>query len=102
MYDDAHIVKGGAVPTLAPELPEELLSELDRHAEKGDKNVSDFIHEEMELRHLHCLPERERSYISNRPEIKRAIRQQDDMRYRLEGSGYSGSAVVREMRDRGW
>ena len=45
------------MPTLALEWPEELLSELDRHAEKGEKSVSDFICEEMELRYLHCLPD---------------------------------------------
>ena len=41
-----------------------------------------------------------REDISNRPEFKRAIQLQDEMRRRLEGSGYSGSEAVRKMRDR--
>jgi len=41
-----------------------------------------------------------RGDISNRPEVRRAIQLQDEMRRRLEGSGYSGSEAVRKMRDR--
>lgn len=85
---------------LTLDLPQELIVELERRAEKSGKSIPDFIREELELRYLHRLPERERGDISDRPEVRRAIQLQDDMRRRHEGSGYSGSATVREMRDR--
>ncbi len=85
---------------LTLDLSQELVSELERRAEKSGKSIPDFIREELELRYLHRLPERKREDISSRPEFQRAIRLQDDMRRRLEGSEYSGSAAVRQMRDR--
>jgi hypothetical protein len=88
------------VARLTLDLPQELIVELERRAEKSGKSIPDFIREELELRYLHRLPERERGDISDRPEVRRAIQLQDDMRRRHEGSGYSGSATVREMRDR--
>jgi hypothetical protein len=100
MYDDAHIVKGGAVPTIALDLSQELISELEKHAERSEKRIPDFVRQEMELRCLHRLPARERGDISDCPEVQRAIKLQDETRKRLEGSGYSGSAAVRKMRER--
>jgi hypothetical protein len=100
MYSDAHKAKGGAVAQIVLDLPQELISELETRAEKSGKSISDLIREELELRYLHRLPKRERGDISDRPEVRRAIQLQDDMRRRHEGSGYIGSAVVREMRDR--
>jgi predicted DNA-binding protein len=82
------------------DLPEELIAELEKRAGKSSKSIPDFVREELELRYLRRLPERRREDISERPDVQRAIRLQDEMRKRLEGSGYSGSAVVREMRDR--
>ncbi len=85
---------------LTLDLPQDLIAELEKRAEKSGKSVPDFIREELELRYLHRLPKRERRDISDLPEVRQAIQLQDDMRRRHEGSGYSGSAVVREMRDR--
>lgn len=85
---------------LTLDLPQELIAELEKRAGKSGTSIPDFIREEPELRYLHRLPERKRGDISDRPEVRRAIQLQDEMRRRHEGSGYSGSAVVREMRDR--
>ncbi len=85
---------------LTLDLPQELIAELEKRAGKSGTSIPDFIREELELRYLYRLPERKRGDISDRPEVRRAIQLQDEMRKRHEGSGYSGSAVVREMRDR--
>ena len=82
------------------DLPQELIAEMERRAATSGKSIPDFIQEELELRYLHRLPERKRGDISDRPEGRRAIQLQDDTRRRHEGSGYSGLAVMREMRDR--
>lgn len=99
-YSDVYETKGGAVARLILDLPQELIAELERRAAKSGKSIPDFVREDLELRYLHLLPERMRGDISDRPEVRRAIRLQDDMRRHLEGSGYSGSEIVREMRDR--
>lgn len=83
------------------DLPQELIAELERRAGKSGKNIPDFVREELELRYLHWLPERKRGDISDRPEVRRAIQLQDEMRKRHEGSGYSASEFVRRMRDGG-
>ena len=83
------------------DLPEELISQLEKHAGKSGKSIPDFIREELELRYVHRLPERERGNISNRPEVRRAIQIQDEMRKKHESSGYSGSELIRRMRDGG-
>ncbi len=85
---------------LTLDLPQDLIAELEKRAAKSGKSIPDFIREELELHYLHRLPERKRGDISDRPEVQRAIQLQDEMRKRHDGSGYSGSAVVREMRDR--
>jgi hypothetical protein len=100
MYDDVHNAKGGVVARLTLELPQELIAELEKRAGKSGTSIPDFIREELELRYLHRLPERKKGDISTRPEVQRAIQLQDDTRRRLEGSGYSGSAAVRGMRNR--
>jgi Arc/MetJ-type ribon-helix-helix transcriptional regulator len=82
------------------DLPEELISELRSRVEKSGKSVSDVIREALELYFRQHPVRKPRGDISDRSEVRRAIQLQDDMRRRLEGSGYSGSAVVREMRDR--
>src|SRR5215210_5904413 len=100
MYSDVHKAKGEVVAEVTLDLLEELIAELEKHARKSSKSTPDFICEELELRYLHRLPERKRGDISDRPEVQRAIKLQDETRKRLEGSGYSGSAAVREMRER--
>src|SRR5215211_7154659 len=102
MYSEVRKAKGGQMAQITLDLPEDLLRELESRAEKSGKSIPDFIREELELRYLHRLPERKRGDISDRPEVRQAIQLQDDMRRRLKGSGYSGSAVIREMRDRRW
>lgn len=99
MYDDVHNAKGGAVARLTLDLPQELIAELEKRAGKSGQSIPDFIREDLELRYLHQLPERKKGDISDRPEVQWAIQLQDDTRRRLEGSGYSGSAAVRKMRD---
>jgi Arc/MetJ-type ribon-helix-helix transcriptional regulator len=78
-------------------VPEDFLREVDARAKAEHRSRSELVREAL------------RSYlrsggraedISNRPEFKKAIQFQDEMRRRHEGSGYSGSAAVREMRDR--
>jgi hypothetical protein len=101
MYSDAHKVKGGAVARLTLDLPQELITELERHAGKSGKSIPDFIREELELRYLHRLPERKRGDISDRPEVRRAIRLQDESRRKHEGSGYNATEFIRRMRDGG-
>ncbi len=85
---------------LTLDLPQELIAELEKRAGKSGTSMPSFIREELELRYLYRLPERERGDISDHPEFRRAIKLQDDMRRCHEGSGYSGSATVREIRDR--
>jgi len=101
MYSDARKAKGEAVSKITLDLPEELLRELESRTKKSGKSIPDFVREELELRYLHRLPERNRGDISDRPEVQRAIRLQDEMRKRHEGSGYSGSEFIRRMRDGG-
>ncbi len=100
-YSEVYRAKGGAVARLTLDLPQELIAELERRAAKSGKSIPDFVREEMELRYLHRLPEYRRGDISDRPEVRRAIQIQDDMRRRMEGSGFSGSEFVRRMRDGG-
>lgn len=83
------------------DLPEDLLRELESRAEKSGKSIPDFIREELELRYLHRLPERKKGDISDRPEVQRAIRIQDESRRKLEGSGYNATEFIRRMRDGG-
>ena len=85
---------------LTLDLSQELIAELERYAAKSGQSIPDFIREELELRYLHRLPKRKRGNISDRPEVQRAIKLQDETRKTLEGSGYSGSEAVREIRDR--
>lgn len=78
-------------------VPEDFLAEIDARAKAEHRSRSELVREA--LRGYLRSGER-RGDISDRPEVKRAIQLQDEMRRRLEGSGYSGSAAVREMRDR--
>ncbi|TCJ15712.1 ribbon-helix-helix protein, CopG family [Rubrobacter taiwanensis] len=78
-------------------IPDEFLKEVDARAKAEHRSRSELVREA--LRNYLRSGERKED-ISNRPDFKRAVRFQDEMRRRHEGSGYSGSAVVREMRDR--
>lgn len=102
LYSRMQKAKGGAVAHLTLDLPQDLIYELEKRAAKNGQSIQDFLREDLELRYLLRLPERKRGDIPDRPEFQKAIQFQDEMRKRHEGSGYSGSAVVREMRDRGW
>ena len=87
---------------IAFDLPEESISELESRAEKSGRSISDLVRAALDLYFRQRPVSKPRGHISDRPEVRRAIKLQDDMRRRLEGSGYSGSAAVREMQDRGW
>jgi Arc/MetJ-type ribon-helix-helix transcriptional regulator len=100
MYDDVHRAKGEAMAEITLDLPEELIAELESRAEKSGKNTSELVREALELYFRQRPLSKPKGDISDRPEFRRAIQLQDDMRRRHEGSGYSGSAVVRQMRDR--
>ena len=78
-------------------IPDDFLEEVDARAEAEHRSRSELVRETL------------RSYlrsgglkgdISDRPEVKRALRVQEETRRVLEGSGYSGSEAVRKMRDR--
>jgi CopG family transcriptional regulator/antitoxin EndoAI len=76
---------------------EDFLEEIDARAEAEHRSRSELVREALRS-YLRSGGRRED--ISSRPEFKKAIQFQDEMRRRHEGSVYSGSAVVREMRDR--
>ncbi len=80
------------------DLPDDLLSELERRADKSGVSVTDLIRRTLDYQfpRIQGWPRRD---ISNRPEAKRAIQLQDETRRQLEGSGYSGSDIIRKMRD---
>jgi hypothetical protein len=101
IYNGVPRAKGGVVVRLTLDLPQDLITELEKRAAKNNQSIPDFIREDLELRYLHRLPERRHVDISDHPEFQRAIRVQDETRKRLEGSGYSGSEFIRRMRDGG-
>lgn len=78
-------------------VPEDFLEEVDARAKAEHRNRSELVREALRI---YLRSEGRTGDISERPEFKRAIQFQDEMRRRHEGSGYSGSAAVREMRDR--
>lgn len=78
-------------------IPEDFLQEVDVRAKAEHRSRSELVREA--LRGYLRSGER-REDISERAEFKKAIQLQDEMRRRLEGSGYSGSEAVRKMRDR--
>jgi hypothetical protein len=92
------IRKGGAMARITLDLPDELLSELEKQADKSGVSVEDLIRRTLEY-DFPRISGRSKGDISDRPEVRRAIQVQDETRRRLEGSGYSGSETVRRMRD---
>lgn len=78
-------------------IPDEFLEEVDARAEAEHRSRSELVREALRG---YLRSGGRKGDISDRPEVKRAIQLQDEMRRRLEGSGYSGSETVRKMRDR--
>ena len=78
-------------------IPDDFLKEVDARAKAEHRSRSELVREALRgyLRSGGRMGD-----ISDRPEFKKAIQLQDEMRRRLEGSGYSGSEAVRKMRDR--
>ncbi|TCJ15714.1 hypothetical protein E0L93_11985 [Rubrobacter taiwanensis] len=79
----------------------ELLQELDSHMQGSSKNISDLIRETLESYFRQHPLIRPGGEISGRPEIRRTIQFQDDMRRLLEGSSFSTSETIRKIRDGG-
>ena len=78
-------------------IPDEFLEEVDARAKAEHRSRSELVREALRS---YLRSGGRRGDISERPEVKRAIQLQDEMRRRLEGSEYSGSEAVRKMRDR--
>jgi metal-responsive CopG/Arc/MetJ family transcriptional regulator len=78
-------------------IPDDFLEEVDARAKAEHRNRSELVREALR-RYLRSAGTR--GDISDRPEVQRALRIQDETRRALEGSGYSGSDAVRKMRDR--
>ncbi len=78
-------------------IPEDFLEEVDARAKAEHRSRSELVREALRS---YLRSGGRRGDISERTEVKRAIQLQDEMRRRLEGSGYSGSEAVRKMRDR--
>ena len=78
-------------------IPDEFLDEVDARAQAEHRSRSELVREALRG---YLRSGGRRGDISDRPEFKKAIQLQDEMRRRLEGSGYSGSEAVRKMRDR--
>jgi Arc/MetJ-type ribon-helix-helix transcriptional regulator len=78
-------------------IPDDFLEEVDARAKAEHRSRSELVREALRG---YLRSGGRKGDISDRPEVKRAIQLQDEMRRRHEGAGYSGSAAVREMRDR--
>lgn len=78
-------------------IPDDFLEEVDARAQAEHRNRSELVREALRS---YLRSGTRKGDISNRPEVRRAIQLQDDLRRRHEGSGYSGSEAVRQMRDR--
>jgi Arc/MetJ-type ribon-helix-helix transcriptional regulator len=89
--------KGIIMARFVVTIPDDFLAEVDARAEAEHRSRSELVREA--LRGYLRSGER-KGNISDRPEVKRALRVQEETRRLLEGSGYSGSEAVRKMRDR--
>jgi len=78
-------------------VPEEFLREVDARAEAEHRSRSELVREALRG---YLRSGGRRGDISDRPEVKRALRIQEETRRAVEGSGYNGSEAVRRMRDR--
>jgi Arc/MetJ-type ribon-helix-helix transcriptional regulator len=80
-------------------IPDEFLEEVDARAEAEHRSRSELVREALRS-YLRSGSGTRRGDISDRPEVRRALRIQEETRKILEGSGYSGTEAVRKMRDR--
>ena len=80
-------------------IPDDFLEEVDARAQAEHRNRSELVREALRS---YLRSGTRKGDISNRPEVRRAIQIQDDLLRRHEGSGYSGSEAVRQMRDRAY
>ena len=78
-------------------IPDDFLEEVDARAEAEHRSRSELVREALRG---YLRSGRRKGDISDRPEVKRALRIQEETRRTLEGSGYSASEAVRRMRDR--
>ena len=78
-------------------VPEDFLEEVDERAKSEHRSRSELVREALRS---YLRSGARKGDISDRPEVKRALRVQEETRRTLEGSGYSGSEAVRKMRDR--
>ncbi len=78
-------------------IPEDFLEEVDERAKSEHRSRSELVREALRS---YLRSGGRKGDISDRPEVKRALRVQEETRRTLEGSGYSGSEAVRKMRDR--
>lgn len=69
MYSEMQRTKGGAVARLTLDLPQDLISEIEKRAAKNGQSILNFIREELELRYILRLPERKRGDTSDLREI---------------------------------
>lgn len=83
------------------DLSDGLLAELKRRADKRGVCVANLIRQTLERR-FSLTSGRPKGDISDRPEMRRATKVQDETRGKLEGSGYSGSEVIWKMLGGGW
>ena len=78
-------------------MPDDFLEEVDARAEAEHRSRSELVREALRG---YLRSGGHKGDISDRPEVKRALRIQEETRRALEGSGYSGLEAVRKMRDR--
>ncbi len=78
-------------------VPDDFLKEIDARAKAEHRSRSELAREALRA---YLRSGVRKGGISDRPEVKRALRIQEETRRLLEGSGYSGSEAVRKMRDR--
>lgn len=78
-------------------IPDDFLAEVDARAKTEHRSRSELVREALRS---YLRSGGRKGDISDRPEVKRALRIQEETRRLLEGSGYSGSEAVRKLRDR--
>ena len=78
-------------------VPDDFLEEVDARAAAEHRSRSELVREALRG---YLRSGGRKGDISDRPEVKRALRVQEETRRTLEDSGYSGSEAVRKMRDR--
>lgn len=95
--DHKRYTKGIIMARFVVTIPDDFLEEVDARAEAEHRSRSELVREALRG---YLRSGGRKGDISDRPEVKRALRIQEETRRALEGSGYSGSEAVRRMRDR--